>query len=145
MDDRRGVIRNRKYANQVYDFSGLRYGNITPTNSDMEIEYHNICWVFAEFKFENTELPFGQKLELERKCDDMQKTKPALGIIASHNTPEGEDINAANATVTQFRFKGVWHDPETITTTKQLVDRFISWVELERIGKRTYGNNRSTE
>lgn len=132
-DDGRGKIRNRKFANQVRDFSGLRYGNITPTDSDLEIEYHNISWIFGELKFDETELPFGQRLALERKCDDMGKVKPTLGIIASHSTPENEDIDVANATVTEFRFRGKWHMTQTKTTAKELINRFVSWSDMEGV------------
>lgn len=129
-DDERGKIRNRQYANRVRDFSGLRFGNITPTDIDGMIEYKNICYVYIETKFESASLPNGQRLALERQCDDMSKVKPAIMIVASHNT-DG-DIDVANTTVTEFRFRNAWHETQTTTTTKDLVTRFINWAEFER-------------
>jgi hypothetical protein len=126
-NDTRGIIRNREYANQVRDFSGLRFGNITPTDVDGMIEYKNICYVYIETKYESAELPFGQRLALERQTDDMQKVKPTLTVIASHNS-QG-DIDVANTTVTEYRFMGKWRTRTTQTTTFELVDRFINWVE----------------
>ena len=127
----RGVIRNRHYATQIRDFSGLRYGNITPTDGDFEIEYQNICWVFGELKHCAAALPNGQRLALERKCDDMSNVKPTLLIVASHNT-DG-DIDVANTTVTEFRFERKWRMPANSITTKELIDRFLKWA---KVGKR---------
>lgn len=121
----RGVIRNRNYANQVRDFSGLRFNNITPTDIDGMIEYKNLCYVYIETKYDGAELPFGQKLALERQTDDMQKVKPTITIIASHNS-EG-DIDVANTTVTQYRWKGEWRTRDA--TTGELIRNFIDWIE----------------
>lgn len=123
----RGVIRNRQYATQIRDFSGLRYGNITPTDGDFEIEYHNICWVFGELKHGSAPLPYGQRLALERKCDDISHAKPTIVIVASHDT--SGDIDVANTTVTEFRFDCRWVVPKNKTTTKELIGRFIKWAE----------------
>lgn len=127
MDDQRGVIRNRQYATQVRDFSGLRYGNITPTDGDLEIEYHNKCWVFGELKHKDAPLPPGQQLAFERKCDDMSNVKPTIFIVASHNT--NGDIDVANTTVVKYRYHRQWHIPKRATTTKQLVDWFLAWFD----------------
>lgn len=125
----RGVIRNRLFANQVRDFSGLRFGKITPTDIDGMIEYHNLCYVYIETKYESAELPYGQRLALERQCDDMQKVKPAIAIVASHNT-DG-DIDVANTTVTEYRFMGKWRTRPDTETTRQLIDKFFKWVEFQ--------------
>lgn len=130
MSEERGAIRNRQHAAQLRDFTGIRFGNITPTDIDMMIEYKNICYVYAEFKYENATLPYGQRLALERQCDDMSRVKPTIGIIASHNSPG--DIDAANTVVTEFRFRGAWHETQTETTTMELVSRFVSWAEFAR-------------
>ena len=117
----RGKIRNREYATQVRDFSGLRFGNITPTDIDGLIEYHGKGYVFIETKHAEAELPFGQRLALERICDDLQKVKPTLIIVASHDT-DG-DIDVAETTVTEIRFKGKWRQRDG--TTRQLIESFI--------------------
>lgn len=121
----RGVIRNRQQANQVRDFSGLRFGNITPTDIDGLIEYHNKGYVFIETKFRDTQLPFGQRLALERLCDDLQNTKPTLVIVASHES-EG-DIDVAETRVVEFRFKGKWRQRDG--TTRQLVAAFVGYLD----------------
>lgn len=121
----RGVIRNRQQSNQVRDFSGLRFGKITPTDLDGLIEYKGKGYVLLEVKHEDAELPFGQGLALLRLCDDLQKTKPTLYIIASHST-DG-DIDVAAASVRQFRFKGEWRYTEH--TTGELVKAFITHLD----------------
>lgn len=131
-DDERGVIHNRERARQIRNFSGLRFQNITPTDIDGMIEYHNLCYVYMETKYKDAELPPGQRLALERQTDDLQKIKPCICIVCSHDiTDPNQDIDMANTTVTEYRWNGAWRTKENTTTTKDLVERFISWVNTE--------------
>ena len=135
MDNSRGVIRNKKFALQVRDFSGLRFGNITPTDIDMLIEYKNKAFIYGETKYKNAEIPYGQELALERLCDvSHDANKPSIAIISSHES-EG-DIDMAQTVVTKYRFRKKWYLPEQITTMRELVQRFINWVDVE------YGHER---
>jgi len=127
MGNVRGEIRNREFATQVRDFSGLRFGNITPTDIDGIIEYKDKLYIFIETKYENAELPFGQKLCFERLCDDLQKVKPTLLIVASHNSKG--DIDVANTVVTSYRYEGKWFTLKSKKTTKSLIMEFINSIE----------------
>jgi len=129
----RGEAHTPSRSTQVRDFSGLRYGNITPTDIDALIEYHNKGWVLIEVKLNGTPIQYGQKLALERLCDDLQKTKPTILILASHETEYSEAIDFANCIVSGYRYCEKWY-PETRNTTyigdtvKRLVDYFLSEV-----------------
>jgi len=125
----RGVIRNREYGTQVRDYSGLRFGNITPTDIDGLIEYRNQAYVIIETKFASAPLPFGQRLALERLSDDLAKVKPNIVVVCSHHNEA--DIDVANAVVSEFRWKARWNVPETETTAGDLVHRFVKWVDCE--------------
>lgn len=125
MANERGAIRNRQYGTQVRDYRGLRFGNITPTDIDGLIEYQGKGYVFIETKYQNAELPYGQRLALERLCDDLQIVKPTLLVIASHNT--NGDIDVANTEVSSYRFKGEWKHTEK--TAGQLIAAFIGYLE----------------
>lgn len=121
--DRRGAIRNRSFANQVKDFSGLRFGNITPTDIDGLLDFHGRAWVKMEFKHGDSQLPHGQRLALERLCDDCERSgKPSLLLIARHDTTG--DIDCAGAHVVEFRWRYKWHRPTAVTTVRQAVERF---------------------
>jgi hypothetical protein len=122
----RGAIRNREYGTQVRDFSGLRFGNITPTDIDGLIEYKDKGYVLIETKYKDAKLPRGQELALERLCDNLQSAKkPTLLIIASHET-EG-DIDVAETIVVRYRFKGKWS--RCRGTTGRLVTAFIGHLD----------------
>ena len=82
---KRGAVHTRGRALQERDFTGLRFGNITPTDIDGLIEYHNERYVIIEAKFGNNNMDFGQELALTRLCDDLGK--PSILVIAKHNTP----------------------------------------------------------
>lgn len=45
-NENRGKIQNEEFARRIIDFSGMRYGNITPTDIDGVIEYHDTRVVF---------------------------------------------------------------------------------------------------
>ena len=127
LTDQRGVIRNREWATQIRDFSGLRYGNITPTDIDGFIEYKNIAFIIIETKHEGGEMPFGQRLALQRLCDTCQYAgKETLLIVASHNTTG--DIDFANTRVVETRYLGRWKEQSNQMTTKEAVDLFLNFV-----------------
>jgi hypothetical protein len=124
-------IRNRDYFNQEYDYSDMRWGNITPTDIDGLIEYHNICYVLFETKYNNAELPRGQLLALERLTDDIQEKKPILTIIATHVIPASEIVDVSKTIVVKYRWKGKWRNTKTPKTSKKLADEFINWAVKE--------------
>ena len=130
-ENNRGIIQYRGRKKQIVDFSGLRYGNITPTDIDSFIEYRDKARVFAEFKYGNAPLPHGQKIALERAANDMQKAgKPAIVCICRHNIADCEvDVPAAETIVSEFYYNGTWHK-DGRSTLKQICDRFICWVDI---------------
>ena len=119
----------REFATQIRNFSGLRWGNITPTDIDGCVDYHNKAWVLFELKYNGAELPFGQGLALERQCDDLQRVKPTLLIIASHTNEPPADIDAENAIVVKYRYNHKWTELENGKTVKAMLDEFFNWID----------------
>ena len=118
----RGVINNRQYALQIRDFSGIRYENITPTDIDGLIDFHNRLFVLMEFKHINAPDVYGQKLAIARVVDNiMSSGRRSVGIIAEHNT--SGDIDCANCFVREVRVKFKWHNISKLKiTVKKTVD-----------------------
>lgn len=129
MDEPRGIIRNRAYASQIRDFSGMRFGNITPTDIDGFIEYHDKGYVFVESKYGQAKLPYGQRLALQRLIDSLNKVKPSLLIIASHMEGTNEDIDMGKAIVTEYRSSGVWVIPNSRITVYQIIKKFLNRID----------------
>lgn len=126
MSKNRGVIERREYASQIRDFSGLRFGNITPTDIDGLIDFHGRAWVIFELKHAGAELPFGQRLALERQVDDLAASgKSAIGFVAEHNDAPPKDIDAAAAIVTEFRHNRRWKKYTGGKNLKQAIDGFL--------------------
>jgi hypothetical protein len=127
MQIERGKINNRNRARQLRDFTGLQFGNITPTDIDGLIEYKNSSYVILEIKYRETKLPPGQKLALERMCDDfMDAGKKSIFIISTHeiDNPE-DDILVAETKVKEYRFERKWHGGYK-GTTKELITLFLN-------------------
>ncbi len=122
----RGQIQNRQRSTQVIDYSGLRYGKCTPTDIDGLIELAGNVFIFIEYKFGNADMPYGQRLALERVVDIMDTVKPSLLIHAQHFTPPDQDIDGANAKVVKVRTNKTWTTQwVTGRAVKEVVDVFI--------------------
>lgn len=125
-------IQNRSRARQLIDFANIRIGEKgMPTDCDGLIEYHDKAYVLFEVKHGAKELPVGQRLALERMCDDFARIKkPAVLIVAEHDVDDPEvDIDAAACVVRKFYFRHRWYTPIKPVTLKDKIDSFISFVD----------------
>ena len=130
---KRGQIRYRERARQIVDFSGLRYDLITPTDIDGVIapitvdgliEFQRRCYVFVEFKHVgNPVMPGGQKWAFERIADDLRK--PAVVLLAVHDTTPDEDIDAAAARERAVYWRGKWTDMDDKYDVHTLATKFL--------------------
>lgn len=119
----RGIIDNRDRAQQIIDFSGLRYGRCTATDIDGVIELGGEAFLFLEYKFDYAAMKTGQELCFQRIVDGL--SKPAMLIVATHNHPVGQDIDAANAIVMKVWAHGRWWNGWTGHTVKEVADDFF--------------------
>ena len=118
----RGKIRNRNYASQLRDFSGLRFGNITPTDIDGFIEFGDKLYIIIESKYRDTEMPYGQELALTRLCQRIAASgRPCYLLIVTFKNGMG-DIKYAQTIVARYMYDGDWHVPKAETTLKQAID-----------------------
>lgn len=122
----RGEIENRARATQVRDFTGLRWGKITPTDVDGFIEFRDKLFVFIEIKLVDWSLPDGQKRALGNACDAIaNKTagRTAVVLVVEHDTPIGTDIDVASCVVREFRMQEKWREPlHSPLTCREAVD-----------------------
>ena len=131
----RGVIQNVARAQQVNDFRNLVYGKITPTDLDGLIEYHNKAYVFVEIKYKNKDVPFGQRLAIERLVNDLSGKKKCLAMICEHDTRNtNEHVDVASCKVRQVYFSDelYWREPTHNITIKEAIDSFINLIEQRK-------------
>ena len=131
----RGIIKNAEYAKVLKDFSGLRYGRITPTDIDGYMEFGNKVFIFIESKYMDSPIPFGQNLALERLVDAVSEVRHAILIHCKHDesivfkkTVNGKDttyINYAECLVEQVRYKQKWIRGYKGMTLKNVIDRYL--------------------
>lgn len=128
----RGVIQNRNFKNQVADMSGLRWGNITPTDIDAFLDFGDKMFVLVEGKFGGAAVQHGQMLAIQRLCDagHCPPRRFSFAIIADHKTPDGQDIDFANMVVRTVRFNGKWIAPmQANSSLRSVVDKLRAYVE----------------
>lgn len=123
-------LKNRKYAKQLIQFTGLTFGSNgqkRPTDIDGFMDFDNRHFVFIEVKHGDADLPHGQRLALERLCDACTAAgKHSTLMIGRHNTLDaGEDIDAAKLELSQLRLEGIWWKPAKQMTIREAIELFI--------------------
>lgn len=130
-NDQRGKIHTPNLAVQLRDFSGLRYGNITPTDIDSFLDFGDRLFVFIEGKLEGVSLPLGQRLALERLTDaSVNVSRYAIGIICEHRNRIGA-IDFSQCIVVAYRWKKKWNIPTIRYTVKEMVDKTLVMCKME--------------
>lgn len=121
----RGKAYNIARYQQVRDYSGLRFEKITPTDIDGLMDFRDSAWVIIELKQSGNEMPYGQRLALERLTDNLSTIKPSICFIADHDTSADQEIEAAAAVVVMFRYNKRWVDDIRKITLRQAIDSFL--------------------
>lgn len=124
----RGVIRNLQYARQRADFSGLRFGTITPMDIDGLIEFEGKCCVFMETKHGQADLPTGQRLALERNCDKWGSNGIVLVMRNAVTGGTAPTYRIADLPVVEYRHAGEWKKVESPTSCVHWIERFATSV-----------------
>lgn len=125
MDD--NLIRSRKTVGQIVDFNGMRFGSISPTDIDGFLDFGNKLFVLFEVKRRGAEVPFGQRLALERSATAMDKGGIiTVVLIVVHDT--SGDIDLARCMVTERYYKGKWITPTKEVTAKEAVKTMLDWI-----------------
>ena len=134
--EQHGVIQNRARKQQIADMSGLRYGNITPTDLDAFLDFGDRLFVFIEGKFFGTPMHRGQMVAIERLCDACNNPprRFAFAVIADHISPTDEDIDFAQMTVRSIRQNGRWVTPMQYgLTLRSAIDKMRAFVENKQV------------
>jgi hypothetical protein len=124
----RGRIRSAARALVERDFSGLRWGKITPTDIDGFIEFGDRLFVFVESKFNGAALPHGQRLALERLCDAChQPPRRIAAVIIADQMEQSDLVDYAKLRVRAYRYGGTWRNPlRADMTCKEAIDRLYA-------------------
>lgn len=125
----RGVIQSERIK-QVLNFEGMKFGNITPTDMDMVIEYHDKAVVLCEYKLLGCGMPYGQRICLERIARDIEKAgKESVVLLCIHNVKDVyKDIPAKDAFVRAVYYHGKWHKGDEATAL-QYIERFLRYTD----------------
>lgn len=121
----RGKIRNKDFKRQIYDMSGLGTGTITPTDIDGFMDFGNRLFIFFESKHGNSQMPYGQKLALQRLTDACHSPPDRYSVLflLSHSG-DSEEICVADLPIVKYRYKLEWIDPKIQITLKQGIEIF---------------------
>lgn len=120
----RGVIQNREAASRINDFSGLRWGKITPTDIDLFLDFQNRIFIVGEGKTEGLELKYGQKLALTRLTDACEKVGASLLLVWDIPRDLEGDIPTHSMIVRTSYKDSRWNDEYAGVTVKHAIDMF---------------------
>lgn len=110
------------------EFSGVRYGKITPTDIDGFMEFKDKAFIFVEAKYKDAILPFGQELALTRLCDQVSKDgkKAAVVFVVSwEELNSNGNIGFAGCMVTKIYTNKKWYEFDGTTRLDSFIDRFL--------------------
>jgi len=138
----RGVIVHRERAQQILDFSGLKFGDTwTPTDCDLYVEIRDRIYIFGEYKFSDTPLKYGQETALTRLTDLIADTgRHSMFFIARHDVPVCDDVDAAAAIVERLRYQKTWY-PGKNATAYEIISRFLARFYTTPLQDVTHGTN----
>lgn len=120
---------------QLIDFQGLDIdGYIYPTDIDGLIEYKDSEYIIFEIKHGDAEVPFGQRLALQRMVDDFTKIgKQAVVFICEHSVRDAnKPVIAAWCKVRKVYYdgEGQWREPLHEITVRDAVDSFQKYSRI---------------
>lgn len=128
-------ILNPYRMRQLIDFQGLDIdGYIYPTDIDGLIEYKDSEYIIFEIKHGDAEVPFGQRLALQRMVDDFTKIgKQAVVFICEHSVRDAnKPVIAAWCKVRKIYYggEGQWREPLHEITVRDAVDSFQKYSRI---------------
>jgi hypothetical protein len=130
-EENRGKIQFRDRARQIIDFSGMRFGNITPTDIDGFFERRDEIFIFYEFKYGEASMPEGQKKALKRTIDAITASgRKAALFVCSHDVSDAtQDIDAAKAKVRWYYYdhRQIWEHKDR--NVKEATDAYLAKME----------------
>jgi hypothetical protein len=120
---------------QLIDFQGLEVdGHIYPTDIDGLIEYKDSEYILFEVKYGGAEVPYGQKLALQRMVDDFTKAgKQAVAFVGEHTVRDADKpVIAAWCKVREIYYgkEKKWRAPDTDITIREAVRSFQKYSKL---------------
>lgn len=149
-----GKIKSARIRRQILDMSKLKWGNVTPTDLDIVLEFRHKLLIIGELKFHNTvryekvgdRVEFtagvqrGQMLAIERICDswhfdtfnDVQRF--AYGVLLEHNVRDTNKEIQAHRTIVMAYYDPLdscWKETESIINFKRFIDKMRSQAGLD--------------
>ena len=123
-DSERGTIRHREFAQQLRDFSGLVFGQLSPTDIDCFLDFGSRVFIFVEGKHGETPLRRGQELAYEHLADACQKAGVDTIVLVGTHQGTG-DVDCAVMPVRNFYYHAAWHEPKKPLTVRQAIDGLL--------------------
>lgn len=108
LNHRVSLIRNSNQTKQGLDFTGLQNGAIHPSDIDAVLEFDNEALILIEVKRQGSKIPKGQRLLLERVCDNWGTPKSIVLYCTHTFQDDSVDIPAELCTVYETYYKGQW-------------------------------------
>lgn len=115
-------------------FDGVKRGKIQPTDIDAMMELQDRAYVFIEVKHREKDVPFGQKLALERMVRDARRVgKKAVAFVVSHCVDDPRlPVSLADCTVTEVYYSDRlrWEPVGGEMRTADALDSFMRFLGI---------------
>jgi hypothetical protein len=134
-----GVYEHEKRAKQLIRFDGMNIDSRSFTDFDAVMEWKDRAWLVFEVKYDNKDVPMGQRIALERFIRDAGRSgKYAVAAVVEHYVANtNEDIYLRECIVRKLYVAGeyIWRPPKHVMNAHQLMREFIGYVDSGMRGR----------
>lgn len=121
-----------KRMKQPLLFEGLKSNDgVYPTDIDAIIEFKNSAYLIIEVKGKSQELPYGQRLALERMSLDLSRTKMVSTIVAEHDQPNADEPIILGECIVRAMYsisQNEWRESTKVITVAEHIELFKNQV-----------------
>lgn len=120
------MFNRRERARQLIDYEDMTEDRRAPMDIDGVYDCWNRGWIFYEYKHRDAEMPEGQRYTLEKLCKQLESAgREAVALLCEHDVDDPhEDVEAGEALVRAYYYRGRWRRPRHRITVKDFSDEF---------------------
>lgn len=102
------LINDLNLIKQGIDFTGIENQKIHPTDIDALLEFDNRVLILMEVKYNGAKIPTGQRLVLERLCDNWDGAESIVLKVEHNHEDKKKPIILKDCFINKYYYKNKW-------------------------------------
>lgn len=137
----RGCIQHPERRLQLFSFENMRWNTITPTDIDGSIDFGGNIFVMFEVKYNDAEMPYGQRRHLQALADTVRDggRQIAVFVVEHHVADTSQAVDVASCAVREVYYNHEWLYQPGDVTLKEAVDGFLAYAQENPLNEHRQG------